>query len=176
MKYKKQCRECGHRFDTDVTSRVYCSIDCRYDAGGAKQGKFSEIIIKECEFCNDSFKTDLHHKKYCSRKCGEDYQEAKRSRGKFLVYYRDNFTCFYCGRVSFKDNKELRVDHVYPRSKGGNNYMYNLVTTCFECNASKSDMIMEESILEEIKKEVMSRHREKNIIPTIEIDLWKIKP
>lgn len=50
---------------------------------------------------------------------------------------RDNFKCRYCGKTA--NEKELEVDHVVPRSRGGSNAMINLVTSCFECNRGKRD-------------------------------------
>ncbi|MBL3657428.1 HNH endonuclease [Fulvivirga sediminis] len=50
------------------------------------------------------------------------------------VFKRDNFTCQYCGA-----NKDLTLDHVVPRSKGGKSAWNNLVTACKRCNTRKGD-------------------------------------
>ena len=50
------------------------------------------------------------------------------------VFKRDNFTCQYCGT-----NKDLTLDHVIPRSKGGKSAWNNLVTACKKCNAKKGN-------------------------------------
>ena len=42
--------------------------------------------------------------------------------------------CFYCG-VKPKEH----VDHFFPLSKGGNDYWFNLVPTCRNCNQRKKD-------------------------------------
>ena len=49
---------------------------------------------------------------------------------------RDGFRCAYCGKTA--DEKQLEVDHIVPRSKGGSNDLGNLVTSCFDCNRGKS--------------------------------------
>jgi hypothetical protein len=44
------------------------------------------------------------------------------------IYKRDNYECVYCG-----SNKQLTLDHVIPKSRGGLNEWTNLVTCCFKC-------------------------------------------
>lgn len=56
---------------------------------------------------------------------------------RFEVFKRDSFTCQYCG-VSAPD-VTLQVDHIVPVSKGGKDDIINLVTSCVDCNAGKSD-------------------------------------
>lgn len=58
------------------------------------------------------------------------------------VFQRDNHTCQYCGH-KFKA-KELNIDHVVPRSRGGPNSWKNLVTSCKPCNAKKGDDLLTE--------------------------------
>ena len=55
------------------------------------------------------------------------------------IYKRDNFECIYCG-----SRKNLTIDHVIPRSKGGINSWDNLVTCCAGCNLKKGDKSLEE--------------------------------
>ena len=44
---------------------------------------------------------------------------------------------------NFKDTDvELQVDHVYPKSKGGDDNFKNLVTACKECNTGKREHIL----------------------------------
>lgn len=56
---------------------------------------------------------------------------------RFEVFKRDNFTCQYCGRSA--PEVVLEVDHIVPVSKGGTNDLFNLVTSCKECNRGKSN-------------------------------------
>jgi 5-methylcytosine-specific restriction endonuclease McrA len=51
------------------------------------------------------------------------------------VYMRDEFTCQYCGNRP--GVKELNLDHVVPRSRGGRSTWENLVTSCRVCNLRK---------------------------------------
>lgn len=78
---------------------------------------------------------------------------------KFFILKRDNFRCFYCGKTSFSDLVLLEVDHLVPKSKGGSNSAINLVAACFECNNSKRDEVIEESVLEKMRLEVSIRNK-----------------
>lgn len=55
------------------------------------------------------------------------------------VIRRDNGKCVYCGS---KD--ELTVDHIIPRSRGGENSWNNLVAACKRCNNVKDNKTPEE--------------------------------
>jgi len=50
------------------------------------------------------------------------------------VLRRDKHTCQYCGST-----KRLTLDHIIPRSKGGEHSWTNVVTACERCNSSKGD-------------------------------------
>ena len=52
------------------------------------------------------------------------------------VFARDNWTCQYCGSRS-----NLTVDHVIPRSKGGDSSWTNIVASCAPCNRRKGDAL-----------------------------------
>lgn len=56
------------------------------------------------------------------------------------VLARDHSRCAYCGAAG-----ATTVDHVYPRSRGGNNSWANLVACCLTCNNVKADQTPEES-------------------------------
>lgn len=56
---------------------------------------------------------------------------------RFEVFKRDSFTCQYCGRSA--PEVKLEVDHIKPVSKNGDNEITNLITSCKDCNAGKSD-------------------------------------
>jgi len=56
------------------------------------------------------------------------------------LYKRDNFECTYCGA-----KKNLTIDHVIPKSRGGKNTWSNLVTCCSSCNRYKDNRTPEEA-------------------------------
>lgn len=49
------------------------------------------------------------------------------------VLRRDGHLCAYCGRTA------TTVDHVHPRSRGGEDSWENLVACCLTCNNAKGD-------------------------------------
>ena len=51
---------------------------------------------------------------------------------------RPNNYCWYCGKEL--EPSKLTKDHVFPRSKGGDNDMDNIIMVCKTCNSSKGDM------------------------------------
>lgn len=56
---------------------------------------------------------------------------------RFEIFKRDSFKCQYCGKSA--PNVVLEIDHIIPVSKGGDNDLLNLVTSCYDCNRGKSD-------------------------------------
>lgn len=59
------------------------------------------------------------------------------------AFLRDRYTCQYCGRK--KSVFELTLDHVLPRSSGGETSWENVVTACKACNARKGDRTLEQA-------------------------------
>ena len=51
---------------------------------------------------------------------------------------RDNYRCAYCGR------RAETIDHVIPRSRGGQHVWENCVASCTICNHQKADRLLEE--------------------------------
>ena len=52
------------------------------------------------------------------------------------VFARDGWACQYCGSTG-----TLTVDHVIPRSKGGDSSWENIVASCAPCNRRKGDRL-----------------------------------
>lgn len=57
------------------------------------------------------------------------------------VFKRDGYVCQYCGQVT----RDLTLDHVIPRSRGGGSTWENLVSACRACNHKKADRTPEEA-------------------------------
>jgi hypothetical protein len=76
---------------------------------------------------------------------------SKKTR--FEVFKRDSFTCQYCGRSA--PEVILRLDHIQPVSKEGDNDLLNLITACFDCNAGKSDrLVSDDSVIAKQKAQL----------------------
>lgn len=54
---------------------------------------------------------------------------------RYNIYARDQNRCQYCGRQF--PRAELNLDHVLPRSQGGNSTWENVVCSCLRCNRVK---------------------------------------
>jgi 5-methylcytosine-specific restriction endonuclease McrA len=59
------------------------------------------------------------------------------------VLARDHYTCQYCGERLPKG--QLTIDHVMPRSRGGETRWGNVATACGPCNRRKGDRTPEEA-------------------------------
>src|SRR6476620_5677873 len=56
------------------------------------------------------------------------------------IMKRDHYQCQYCG-----SNKNLTLDHLFPKSRGGKSSWTNLITACHRCNTRKGDRTPEEA-------------------------------
>lgn len=59
------------------------------------------------------------------------------------LMFRDGHQCQYCGKKP--PIRDLNIDHVMPRSRGGADTWENLVTTCRVCNLRKGSRTPEEA-------------------------------
>jgi len=64
---------------------------------------------------------------------------------KTFIRQRDGYTCVYCGEFG------NTVDHIHPKSRGGQNTWGNLATACTKCNGLKADRTPEEAGLKRPK-------------------------
>lgn len=72
---------------------------------------------------------------------------------RFEVFKRDSFTCQYCGRKA--PDIILEVDHIDPVANGGTGDIMNLITSCENCNAGKSDRLLsDQSVVEKQREQV----------------------
>lgn len=56
------------------------------------------------------------------------------------ILLRDQDTCQYCG----KHTRDLTLDHIIPRSRGGQNTWENLVASCRPCNGKKGNRFLKD--------------------------------
>ena len=57
------------------------------------------------------------------------------------VFRRDKYTCQYCG----VETRELSLDHVSPRHRGGRHIWENVVSACLKCNNRKAGRTPQEA-------------------------------
>ncbi len=82
-----------------------------------------------------------------------DYGEMPKARvsySKRALLDRDDYTCQYCGkRLSYGN---ATVDHVTPRSLGGQTTFENTVICCLPCNTAKGSKLLHQTKLKLLKK------------------------
>ncbi len=66
------------------------------------------------------------------------------------ILLRDHSTCQYCGRAL--PASELTLDHVLPRSRGGESTWDNLVACCKRCNHRKGSRTPEEAHMHLVRR------------------------
>ena len=65
----------------------------------------------------------------------------ERKLTRFEVFNRDRYTCQYCG----KETRQLTLDHVIPRYRGGQHIWENVVSACVPCNRRKAGRTPQEA-------------------------------
>jgi len=65
---------------------------------------------------------------------------VQRRISRRALFARDGWRCVYCGTSSGR----LTLDHVVPRSRGGDSVWENVVTSCAPCNLRKGTRLLEE--------------------------------
>jgi 5-methylcytosine-specific restriction endonuclease McrA len=61
------------------------------------------------------------------------------------VFQRDNFTCGFCNKKVKRT--ELTIDHIFPKSKGGETSWTNTITACTKCNLKKGNKTLDEGTI-----------------------------
>jgi len=65
----------------------------------------------------------------------------QRKLTRFEVFNRDRYTCQYCNQQS----RQLTLDHVIPRYRGGQHTWENVVSACVPCNRHKAGRTPQEA-------------------------------
>jgi 5-methylcytosine-specific restriction endonuclease McrA len=82
-----------------------------------------------------------------------EYERLPKQTVKFNrrnIFARDNNQCQYCGKRF--PTTELSLDHVIPRSQGGQSTWENIVCACLQCNVRKGGRTPREAHLTLIRK------------------------
>jgi 5-methylcytosine-specific restriction endonuclease McrA len=92
--------------------------------------------------------------------------EVKLSRASVMA--RDHYTCQYCGVHS----KELTVDHVIPKEKGGGHVWDNVVACCARCNSKKGNRTVRDA-----EMALLTSPRRPRFIPYLSFStfLWALR-
>jgi len=79
--------------------------------------------------------------------------QARVALNRRAVFARDNNRCQYCGAQA------ENIDHVIPRSRGGEHTWDNVVAACRPCNSRKQDRYLHETSFELRRKPAAPRER-----------------
>ena len=71
----------------------------------------------------------------------------QRKISRRALFARDGWRCMYCGTSSGR----LTLDHVVPRSRGGDSVWENVVTSCAPCNLKKGNRLLEEASMQLVR-------------------------
>ncbi|MCH7653413.1 MAG: HNH endonuclease [Chloroflexi bacterium] len=78
---------------------------------------------------------------------------VRRRLSRRAIFYRDGFRCQYCG----KESKNMTLDHIMPRSRGGPHVWENVVSACIPCNHRKAGLTPKEANMRMLKKPTAPR-------------------
>lgn len=116
-------------------------------------GARTPLLHTACAICSVPICTNAASSRvYCSRKCKSrakhlrervlGTRSQRHMRRRVEVYTRDDWTCWLCGGPtsrawSLTDPLSPTLDHVLPRSLGGDDSLDNLATAHFVCNTNR---------------------------------------
>lgn len=86
---------------------------------------------------------------------------VQRKLTRIEIFNRDDYTCQYCG----KQTKQLTLDHVIPRYRGGKHTWENVVSACVRCNRVKAGKTPEEAVMKLLKTPAPPRDHTYFFIP-----------
>ena len=66
------------------------------------------------------------------------------------ILLRDSFQCQYCGKTDLP----LTIDHIVPRSRGGEHAWETLITACPRCNSKKGNRTPREAGMQPLKQAI----------------------
>lgn len=89
---------------------------------------------------------------------------------RFEVFKRDSFTCQYCGRPA--PDALLEIDHIVPVSKGGDNSLLNLITSCRDCNRGKTNRELSDNSAVKVQKKQLDELQKRKELMEMMVE-WK---
>lgn len=113
----------------DLAAQMWAAADPIKHWGDGRGGYVMDLI---CDVAGDLFWSPSDS---AGPKVPWEYtwgDERSWSAIRRFVFERDEYRCRHCGSW-----KELNVDHVHPRSRGGSDDPENLQTLCGPCNRKK---------------------------------------
>jgi CRISPR/Cas system Type II protein with McrA/HNH and RuvC-like nuclease domain len=156
------CLWCNNTFTSNWDTTRYCSRSHKEQARQLRKRKRNPDYkprtehIKQCSGCGIQFTTTKATKKYCNKECREWFKEqAKRNRDaayinaktpafRRRIYFQSEGKCGICKQhidlsIKYPDSQSYSIDHIVPRSRGGEHNANNLQAAHLGCNLTKSN-------------------------------------
>lgn len=118
------------------------------------------------------FLTDLKNQNNSS--FGLINQSRLNEEAIFDAINKFNKSCPYCGKDLYEGNirRKIEIDHFFPISRGGQDFPWNLLPSCKECNRQKKNKMPYEFLphekyvecqayLNDVQKRIISTHEDK---------------
>ena len=86
---------------------------------------------------------------------------------KSMIYKRDKHKCQYCGCT-----KDLTIDHIIPKSRGGQDTWENLVVACSYCNTKKGDLFLEQTNMRLLKRPKAHYNKMQIALNDVSVSEW----
>ena len=100
--------------------------------------------------------------------------QQARALSRKNILMRDRYACQYCQKSG--NSAQLTLDHVHPRSRGGESTWENLVACCHTCNNRKGSRTPEEANMKLIRQpRPFSLHTSRHLMRLLGFgeDRWK---
>ena len=91
---------------------------------------------------------------------------SKPSRA--MIYARDQNKCQYCGST-----RRLTIDHVLPKSRGGDDSWSNMVVACSACNTKKGDKLLEHTGMKLARRPFAPLNKIFFMLSSARVEEWK---
>lgn len=111
---------------------------------------WSDLSVRNEEPCIRTVTLRIRVPEVIVLQCYDSFPRKKIAFSRKNIYKRDNHTCQYCGRKA--SSEELSIDHVVPRSLGGESQWANCVLACLKCNVKKGNRTLEKAGMSLIRK------------------------
>lgn len=160
-KFIRLCEWCVTEFETEWETKSYCSRQHKEQARAfrkrMREGRVRPKRNLTCPVCQTDFITGNSQQVYCSTKCASWLREQRKreiqenrwsSRNtpllKARIFYRDKGICQICNEpidltLEYPDMQSFSVDHIIPRSHGGNHALSNLQAAHLVCNIKRGN-------------------------------------
>lgn len=122
----------------------------------SKPGQINEYEVKlpsEIREVREMIKRDEEKIEEIIDDSKDDFYTDPQKRVEILK--REDYKCFYCRRELQRD--DFYLDHLVPRTQGGQNYKSNLVASCRTCNTNKNALDPDSFLLQNYRKGLLTQ-------------------